>query len=102
MPPPRPRYWTAFDLATNVLAYLPFGFLGAAILRQRLGPLAAWLLAVALGFGLELTQNYLPNRVPSSLDLACNAGGALLARQPGHTLGTSSAIGITRSGKAMS
>ena len=82
-----PRYWTAFDLTTNVLAYLPFGLLGAAILRLRLGPLPAWLLATSLAavlsFGLEFTQNYLPNRVPSNLDLACNAGGALLGAAAG-------------------
>jgi VanZ family protein len=30
-----PRYLHAFDLATNVLAYLPFGFLCAATLRLR-------------------------------------------------------------------
>ncbi len=77
-----PRYFTGFDLATNILAYLPFGVLCAATLRTRLAPPAACLFAAALGaglsFALELTQNYLPNRVPSNLDFACNATGALL------------------------
>jgi len=77
-----PRYFTGFDLATNVIAYLPFGFFCTAALRRRLAPLTAWLMAAALGGGLslvmELLQNYLPSRVPSNLDLACNAGGALL------------------------
>ncbi len=77
-----PRYYTGFDLATNVAAYLPFGFLYAAALRRRLAPLPAWLLATLLGgalsLSLELLQSYLPNRVPSNLDLACNAAGALL------------------------
>ncbi|MDA8256184.1 MAG: VanZ family protein [Betaproteobacteria bacterium] len=77
-----PRYYTTFDLATNLIAYLPFGFLCAAAWRRRLAPLPAWLLATALGGALSLTmellQNYLPNRVPSNLDLACNAGGTLL------------------------
>lgn len=56
-----PRYWTVFDLATNVIAYLPFGFLCAATLRLNLRPLPACLLATTLGaalsLGLELTQN---------------------------------------------
>ena len=77
-----PRYFTGFDLAANVIAYLPFGFLCAAALRRHLRPLPAWLLAAMLGsalsLGMELLQNYLPNRVPSNLDLACNAAGTLL------------------------
>jgi len=77
-----PRYWTGFDLATNIVAYLPFGFFCAAALRRRLSPVAAWLIAAALGsglsFGMEWLQNYLPSRVPSNLDLACNTLGALL------------------------
>ena len=77
-----PRYWTGFDLATNVIAYLPFGFFCTAALRHRLAPLPAWLTAVLLGsalsFSMELLQNYLPSRVPSNLDLGCNATGALL------------------------
>jgi VanZ family protein len=74
-----PRYYTSFDLASNVFAYLPFGFLCAATLRIRLAPLAACLLATALGaslsLGLELVQNYLPNRVPSNLDLGLQHAG---------------------------
>ena len=31
-----PRYYTGFDLATNMAAYLPFGFLCAAALRRHL------------------------------------------------------------------
>jgi len=77
-----PRYWTGFDLATNVAAYLPFGFFCTAALRGRVAPNAAWLTAAVLGGGLsllmELLQNYLPNRIPSNLDLGCNAAGAVL------------------------
>lgn len=77
-----PRYYTGFDLAMNVAAYLPFGFLCAAALRRHLTPLPAWMLAALLGgalsLSLELLQNYLPNRVPSNLDLACNVAGTLL------------------------
>lgn len=77
-----PRYITGFDLATNMVAYLPFGFLCTAALRHRLAPHAACLAAVVLGgslsFAMELLQNYLPSRVPSNLDLACNTAGAVL------------------------
>lgn len=77
-----PRYWTGFDLATNVVAYLPFGFFCTAALRRRMAPLSAWLVAALLGgalsFVMELLQNYLPSRVSSNLDLGCNAAGALL------------------------
>jgi VanZ family protein len=79
---PWPRYYTGFDLAMNVAAYLPFGFLCAAAMRRRLAGLPAWLLAAlcggALSLVLELLQSYLPNRIPSNLDLACNFAGALL------------------------
>ncbi len=77
-----PRYYTGFDLAMNVTAYLPFGFLCAADMRRRMTRLPAWLLAGlsggALSLGLELLQSYLPSRIPSNLDLACNTAGALL------------------------
>ena len=77
-----PRYYTGFDLATNAIAYLPFGFFGTAAMRRRLSPLSAWIVALMLGSGLslslELMQNFLPNRVPSNLDLICNAAGTLL------------------------
>lgn len=76
-----PRYVTGFDLAVNALAYLPLGFLWAAALSRSLAPLLAVLLA-ALGcssfsLGIEALQNYLPSRIPSNLDLASNATGAL-------------------------
>lgn len=87
-----PRYYTGFDLAINVIAYLPFGFFCTAALRRRLTPLVAWLAAILLGGGisfvLELLQNYLPNRVSSNLDLACNAAGALLGGLIGVRWGT--------------
>lgn len=77
-----PRYYTGFDLTMNVAAYLPFGFLCATVLRRQLAPMPAWLLATLLGatlsLVLELLQNYLPDRIPSNLDLACNTAGTLL------------------------
>lgn len=77
-----PRYFTLFDLAANLLAYLPLGFLTTAALSQRLpARWAAFLASVgaaALSGTIETLQNFLPSRVPSNLDLVCNAlGGAL-------------------------
>lgn len=77
-----PRYWTAFDLGINALAYLPLGFFLAAALSRlpgRLtGPLLAMLLAALISLAMECAQTWLPSRVPSNLDLACNAlGGGL-------------------------
>ena len=75
-----PRYWTVFDLITNVLAYLPLGFLLALALRRLPGRFTPAVTAVLLGtlfsFCLESLQSYLPSRVASNLDLACNSCGA--------------------------
>ncbi|WP_126447437.1 VanZ family protein [Sulfuricystis multivorans] len=77
-----PRYFTGFDLAGNVLAYLPLGFFWTAALIRRLAPILSLILSVLLGAGLSLgvetVQNYLPSRVPSNLDFACNSVGALI------------------------
>ena len=75
-----PRYWTVFDLAVNVLVYLPLGFLLTLSLRRLPGQwipaITALLLGALLSFCLETLQTWLPSRVPSNLDLACNALGA--------------------------
>ena len=76
---PWPRYWTVFDLAVNVLAYLPLGFLLTLTLRRvsgrGLAASAALLLGAALSFMLECIQTWLPSRVASNVDLACNSLG---------------------------
>jgi len=77
-----PRYWTVFDLVANVAVYLPLGFfltLALSRLPGRFTALAlATLLAGSVSFGLEVAQTWLPSRVPSNLDLACNTLGGLL------------------------
>jgi VanZ family protein len=77
-----PRYWTVFDLLANVAVYLPLGFFLTLALRRLPGrfsaPLLAILLAAGVSFGLETLQTWLPSRVPSNIDLACNAVGGLL------------------------
>ena len=79
---PWPRYWTGFDLVSNVLGYAPLGFLGClAVLRLRPRWPALWLaslLALLLSCTLESLQMLLPKRVPSNVDLGLNVAGAWL------------------------
>ncbi len=77
------HYWTVFDVVANLLGYMPFGALVfVAMVRSGRGAgwaaLAAALAGALLSFVLENLQNYLPQRVPSSLDLTLNAAGSLL------------------------
>lgn len=86
-----PRYWTAFDLAINVALYLPLGFF-ATLAMCRLpgrytGAVLAVLIAAGVSFGLETVQTWLPARVPSNLDLACNSLGGLLGAITGQLTG---------------
>lgn len=85
-----PRYWTGFDLAVNVLGYIPLGALAVLALYPRLRGLSAMLLAggagIVLATLLECVQNYLPSRVPSNLDLITNASGALIGALAGWLL----------------
>src|SRR5256885_10558628 len=78
---PWPRYVTGFDLAANVLGYLPYGFLCVLALHPRIRGLWAFATALAsaafLSVAMEAAQSYLPARVATNLDLLCNiAGGA--------------------------
>lgn len=77
-----PRYWTIFDLAANVAVYLPLGFFLTLALRalpwRFTALICATIIAGGVSFGLETVQTWLPSRVPSNLDLACNAAGGLL------------------------
>ena len=76
-----PRWWTGFDVMVNIVGYMPFGILIVLALHPRVRGL--WAVAIAAVVGLlvsgtmEVVQNYLPSRVPSSLDLLTNAGGCL-------------------------
>ncbi|QGZ60431.1 VanZ family protein [Paraburkholderia acidisoli] len=79
---PFPRYWTVFDIVTNVLGYMPFGALVVLAAWPRWRGVRAVLLASVAGTLLsgvmEAVQTWLPTRVASNLDLASNALGALL------------------------
>ncbi|WP_197714026.1 VanZ family protein [Polynucleobacter necessarius] len=84
---PLPRFITLFDVAVNILAYIPFGFLVmfAAYPRWRnfvaLG--IALGLSAALALGVETLQSWLPTRIPSQMDWWANLFGGLLAIPPG-------------------
>jgi VanZ family protein len=85
-----PRYWTFFDVATNLTGYGPLGFLLAlGVLRSRRsdndpgrGTTRGWraigratALSLLLSLTLESLQNFLPVRVPSNVDLLLNTLG---------------------------
>lgn len=79
---PLPRYWTGFDVVSNVLGYMPLGFLLAlTALRtgRRRGAITVSVLAAAvLSLLMESLQSFLPERVSSNLDLFLNVIGAAL------------------------
>lgn len=80
---PWPRYFIAFDISSNLLGYLPLGFLVAlARLRHGAGRWPAFysgvLVGALLSYATELVQQLLPQRVPSLLDWLLNAAGALI------------------------
>ncbi len=85
---PWPRWWTGFDLASNLIGYAPLGALifGALVrggVRTRTALWRAAAAGTALSFAMELTQNLLPQRVSTNLDLALDCLGALLGAAVG-------------------
>ncbi|WP_158529699.1 VanZ family protein [Parvibium lacunae] len=79
---PLPTYRTLFDLAANVVAYLPLGLCLVLALSPRWRGGVACLIATFMGFAwsglMEIGQVYLPARVPSNLDTLLNTLGTLL------------------------
>jgi len=80
---PWSRYHDRFDIAANLLGYLPLGALlyGAAVrngMREWRSVSLALCIAGALSFGLEVVQNFLAARVPSVIDWLLNIAGALI------------------------
>lgn len=88
---PWPRYYRGIDLVLNVLGFLPLGFVMVPAMPSRLSPgtgvLITVLLCALLSLTLETIQNFLPTRVPSNVDLGCNALGALLGALAGAYVG---------------
>ncbi|MBB1076395.1 VanZ family protein [Rhodoferax sp. 4810] len=79
---PWPKYWTGFDVVSNVLGYGPIGFfLTLGALRTSHLRWTLWLAvpaATLMSLAMEALQIYLPDRVPSNLDLVLNMLGAAL------------------------
>ena len=79
---PLPKYWTGFDVVSNVLGYMPLGFLLALTAlrtgRPHLALTLAGGVALVLSTLMESLQSFLPERVPSNLDLVLNVAGALM------------------------
>lgn len=76
---PLPKYWSGFDVAINVLGYMPLGFLTAIFWHGRSGRVwFATLFALTLSFAMEALQTYLAPRVSSNVDWALNALGGFL------------------------
>ena len=78
---PAPRFVTVFDVAANLIGYLPYGFLCVLALHPRLRGVRALgvaaLSGALLSLCMEALQTYLPTRFASNLDVVCNLGGAL-------------------------
>ncbi|MDR3157493.1 MAG: VanZ family protein [Zoogloeaceae bacterium] len=87
-----PQYWTAFDLAANIVVYMPMGFFLALSLRRLPGRASGVLCAICasgvLSLGMESLQTWLPSRFASNLDFACNVLGALLGSLIAAWVGT--------------
>jgi len=79
---PWPKYWTWFDLLSNVLGYAPLGFL-LTLSAMRMGwrgrvVIGASLVCACLSLLMESLQSYLPARVPSLTDFLLNFAGGWL------------------------
>ena len=77
------RIGSRTDLASNVLLFMPWGFLLAVSMAGRGTSFAAALILAVLGgaslsAGVELAQLYAPSRTASVVDLATNALGSAL------------------------
>jgi VanZ family protein len=87
---PLPHYWTAFDLTTNIVGYVPLGLLGVFALYPKLRGWRAILLTTLggalLSAGMEAVQTFLPSRVASNLDLMTNIAGCVLGACAGRLL----------------
>ncbi len=78
---PLPARFTRFDIAINVVAYMPFGFFLGLVGRRRsdLRRIAAASgVAAILSFTMETLQMFLPTRDASLVDLAFNTAGAAI------------------------
>ncbi len=92
------HYYIAFDLWANFIGYMPLGALlyGAGVRsgwRWGWALLLAALLPALLSYAMEVTQNFLPDRVPSREDWLLNSGGGVVGALLGAAL---QALGVLR------
>jgi VanZ like family len=85
---PWSRWWTGFDVVSNLLGYMPLGALAFGALvrtgsRVPVGMAWAVIAGAALSLSMETLQNFVPSRVPSNLDLALNVLGTALGAAAG-------------------
>jgi VanZ family protein len=85
------RRFSILDVVSNVLLFVPFGFLwiGAEIGRRPFGRLVKTVLAVGLmgflfGLGIEAGQTFSPGRTASILDALSNGFGSALGGAAGY------------------
>ena len=75
------KYITEFDVAINVLAYVPLGTLACLHFLQETtrarAIVKAALLGAALSTAMEAAQVFIPTRISSIYDVLANAAGAL-------------------------
>jgi VanZ family protein len=87
---PFSRFWTWFDVTTNILGYIPLGLLVVFALYPEIKGKWASVIAISVGLLLSATmesvQAYLPSRVPSSLDLLTNLFGTCIGSYIGLLL----------------
>ncbi len=91
-----PRYFTRFDMAINVVAYLPFGLLLYAYQAPRTTRTKALLISIVAGVLLSLTmevlQGFLRDRISSNLDFLCNSVGCFAGALLSAWLGRNTSI----------
>ena len=94
---PQPLRVSREDAISNVLAYVPLGFLliartQAAGLSSTAGMALTVLAGFLLSLGVESLQQILPSRTPSVIDLLTNSIGTLAGAWAGTILGVRSSV----------
>jgi len=78
------------DVISNILLFVPWGFLWVAvgkerqIFRSHAAPLVIGALGLLLGLSIECGQTLSPFRSPSKLDALCNGAGAVVGATFGY------------------
>ncbi|MET3106858.1 VanZ family protein [Oxalobacteraceae bacterium GrIS 2.11] len=79
---PFPHYWTVFDVAIDIVGYVPFGILLVLacypFLSRSWAAILCYVVGTLVSATMEAIQTYLPSRVASNLDLTTNSIGVLI------------------------